>query len=139
MKKDKAKAIGYYEKELAINPANPVALNNLAWEYGIVQADLAKAAPYLEKLKAAKNLDPRILDTIGWILAVNGKLEEGERQVGNALDLVPDQPTFQYHLGWILNKAGKKDAARKQLEAALASKRPFEERKEAEKLLAEMG
>lgn len=139
MKKDKAKAIGYYEKELAVNPSNPVALNNLAWEYGIVQADLAKATPYLEKLKTAKNLDPRILDTIGWILAVNGKLEEGERQVGNALDLVPDQPTFLYHLGWIQNKAGKKDAARKHLEAALASKRPFEERKEAEKLLAELG
>jgi tetratricopeptide (TPR) repeat protein len=139
MKKDKAKAMAHYERELAINPSNPIALNNLAWEYGIVQANLEKATPYLDKLKATKNLDPRILDTIGWILAVNGKLDEGERHVGNALDLIPDQPTFQYHLAWILNKAGKKDAARKQLEAALASKRPFDERKEAEKLLVELG
>ena len=139
LKKDKAKAAAYYEKELALNPENTVVLNNLAWEYGITQADLTKAAPYLDKLKGAKNLDPRILDTIGWILAVNGKTEEGERYVRNALDLVPDFAPFQYHLGFILTKAGKKDEARKILESALAGKQPFDERKEAEKLLAEMG
>ena len=139
MRKDKAKAAAHYEKELEVNPGNTVALNNLAWEYGINQASLEKAGPYLDKLKAAKNLDPRILDTIGWILAVNGKGAEGERYVRNALDLVPDYPPFQYHLAYILKKSGKADEARKLLESALASKAPFEERAEAQKLLAEQG
>ncbi|MDQ3001647.1 MAG: tetratricopeptide repeat protein [Fibrobacterota bacterium] len=139
LKKDKNKAIGYYEKELVLNPANTVVLNNMAWEYGINQGDLAKATPYLDKLKAAKNLDPRILDTIGWILAVNGKGEEGEKHIRNALDLVPDFPAFQYHLAYILAKAGKKDEARKHLDSALGTKLPFDERKDAEKLLAELG
>jgi tetratricopeptide (TPR) repeat protein len=139
MKKDKAKAMAYYEKELALNPANAVVLNNLAWEYGVVQGDLAKAQPYLDKLKAGKNLDPRILDTIGWILAVNGKTDEAERYLRNAIDLVPDMPDFQYHLAFVLKAVGKKDEARKVLEQALATKMPFESRKDAEKLMAELG
>ena len=139
MTKDKAKAYLYYEKELAINPFNAVALNNMAWEYGINQASLEKATPYLDKLKAAKNLDPRILDTIGWILAMNGKLEEGEKYIRNALDLTPDYPAFQFHLAYILNQAGKRDEAKKILDSALSNKLPFEERKEAEKLLAQLG
>ncbi len=139
MAKDKAKAYRYYEKELSINPTNAVALNNLAWEYGINQASLEKATPYLDKLKTAKNMDPRILDTIGWILAMNGKLEEGEKFIRNALDLTPDYPAFQYHLAYILNQAGKKEEAKKILNSALSNKLPFEERKEAEKLLAQLG
>lgn len=139
MKKDKAKAFQYYEKELALNPGNTVVLNNLAWEYGITQHSLEKAAPYLDKLKAAKNLDPRILDTIGWILAANGKHAEGEKYIRNALDLVPDYPAFQYHLGYILAQSGNKEEARKRLESALASKLPFEERADAQKLLAQLG
>jgi tetratricopeptide (TPR) repeat protein len=137
--KDKAKAMAYYQKELGLNPGNLVVVNNLAWEYGVVEGDLAKARPYLEKLKSGKNIDPRIHDTIGWILAVNGDLSEGERYVRNALQMVPDFPTFQYHLAFILKKTGKTDQARKFLEQALAGKQAFEERKEAEKLLAELG
>lgn len=139
MRKDKAKAAEFYEKELALNPGNTVVLNNLAWEYGVNQGDLAKAQPYLEKLQGAKNLDPRILDTIGWILAVNGKDEEGGRYIRNALDLVPDYPPFLYHMAVVLKKAGKKDEARKHLESALEAKIPFEEKADAEKLLAELG
>ncbi len=139
VKKDKAKAFRYYDKELAVNPDNLVALNNVAWEFGITQANLEKASPYLEKLKTKQNLDPRILDTIGWILAVNGKYPEAEKHIRNALDLVPDYPAFQYHLAYILNALGKKAEARKFLDSALASKRPFEERQEAEKLLAQLG
>jgi len=138
-KRDKAKSMAYYEKELTLNPGNPAALNNLAWEYGVVQGNLDKARPYLDKLTAGKNIDPRILDTIGWILAVNGKAGEGERYVRNALDVVPDFPAFQYHLAFILKQNGNKEEARKVLQEALATKRPFEERKEAEKLLAELG
>ncbi|MDB5047968.1 MAG: system TPR-repeat lipoprotein [Fibrobacteres bacterium] len=137
VKKDKTKASQYYLRELALNPGNTVALNNLAWEYGIGQANLEKAAPYLDKLKAARNQDPRIMDTIGWILAMNGKAEEGEKQIRSALDMVPDYPAFQYHMAYILIKGGKNEEGRKYLESALASKAPFEERKDAEKLLAQ--
>ncbi len=139
MKSDKAKAMTLYEKELTINPDNRIVLNNLAWEYGAKQNDLLKAAPYLDKLKAMKNLDPQLLDTVGWILALNGKYPEGEKNIRKALASVPDYPSFLYHLGYIMNKTGNKQDARKYLEESLASKIPFEERKDAEKLRGEMG
>jgi cellulose synthase operon protein C len=139
IKKDKTKSMAYYESELALNPDNAVVLNNLAWEYGIVQKDLAKAQPYLEKLRKGKNLDPRIFDTVGWILASNGKATEGERYIRNALNLVPDYPPFLYHMSFILKETGKKDEARKMLQDALKSKLMFDERESAEKLLGELG
>jgi len=139
MKKDKVKGLQYYEKELALNPDNLIVLNNLAWEYGINQKNLEKAQPYLEKLKAKKNLDPRILDTVGWILACNGKNPEAEKYIRNALDLIPDYPIFEYHLAFVLSQLGNKEEAKKRLDAALSSKLPFDERKDAEKLPATLG
>jgi tetratricopeptide (TPR) repeat protein len=136
---DKAKAAEYYEKELVLDPGNLVALNNLAWEYGVNRADLEKAKPYIAKLKTKRMLDPRILDTIGWILAKNGKNEEALQNFRTAVNLVPDHPTFNYHLAYVLIQLGKKDEAKKCLATALASKVPFEERKDAEKLQAQQG
>ncbi len=136
MRKDKNKAMAFYEKELVNNPNNIIVLNNLAWEYGIVQKDLTKVMPILSKLQKEKNLDPRILDTMGWILAQNGKAADAENYIRNAMTLVPDFPTFQYHMGFIQSQLGKKEEAKKYLQEALASKIPFEERKDVEKLLA---
>jgi tetratricopeptide (TPR) repeat protein len=136
---DKPKALAYYEAELAIEPDNIVALNNLAWEYGITQGNLEKAKPYVEKLKAKKMLDPRILDTIGWVLARNGQGAEAERYFQTALNMIPDHPSFQYHYSFVLSQLGKKEESRKYLQASLASKLPFDERKDAEKLLAQGG
>jgi Flp pilus assembly protein TadD len=134
-----AKAAEYYEKELAIEASDPVALNNLVWEYGIVQADFAKAKPYLDRLAGQKVKDARIMDTMGWILARNGKSMEGTKYIRDALNLVPDHPSYLYHQGWIQAQAGEKESARKSLRSALASKIPFDERKEAEALLAQQG
>jgi Tfp pilus assembly protein PilF len=134
-----AKAGEYYEKELAITPSDPVALNNLVWEYGIVQADFAKAKPYLDRLAGQKIKDARIMDTMGWILAKNGKAAEGAKYIRDALNLVPDHPTYLYHQGWIQAQSGEKEAARESLQSALGSKIPFDERKEAEALLAQQG
>ena len=136
MQKDKLKALAYFEKELVNNPNNIIVLNNLAWEYGIVQKDLTKVMPILNRLKQEKNLDPRILDTMGWILAQNGKADEAENYIRNAMTIVPDFPTFLYHMGFIQSQLGKKVEAKKYLENALASKIPFEERKDVETLLA---
>jgi Flp pilus assembly protein TadD len=115
-----------------------VALNNLAWEFGIVQGNLEKAMPYVEKLRAQRTQDARIWDTIGWIFARNGKTAEGEKYLGLALNLVPDYPSYLYHLGWLHAQSGDKAAAKTDLRSALDSKIPFEERKDAEAFLARL-
>jgi len=131
----KDKATPFYEKELSIEPENVVALNNLAWEYGINQKNLIKALPYVAKLRAKKMLDPRILDTIGWIFTENGKEKEAEDLFRTALNIVPDQPSFNYHMAVLQNKLGKNDLAKTYLATALASKMTYDERKDAEKLV----
>jgi predicted Zn-dependent protease len=133
----KEKAIAYYKGELLVDTASKVSANNLAWEYGIVQKDMESAKPYLDHLRRDKTNDPRILDTIGWILATNGNAEARE-YLEAAVLLVPDQPSFNFHLGWFLAQANEKEKARKHLQTALASSQTFDERAEAEKLIAEL-
>ncbi len=133
---DPTDAVGHYKRELEINPSSLPALNNLAWEYGVVRGDYAEAAPYLEKLRNLKVRDARIFDTMGWVLAKNGKAAEGEPYIRQALDLVPDFPSYLFHMGWSLAQTGRKEEARRFVEAALRSKLPFDERKEAESMLA---
>ncbi len=136
---NRLKASEYYDKELTLDPENLIALNNQAWEYGINQRDLTKAKPYLEKLKTKKMLDPRILDTIGWILAKNGKHDEALGYFRTAINLVPDHPGFNYHIAFLFSEMGRKEEAKNYLEKALSSKIIFDERKDAEKLRATFG
>lgn len=138
-KGEKEKGIALFRKELEANPDDLIALNNLAWEYGIVRADFAQARPYVERLRTLDSRDARIWDTIGWILARHGKAAEGEKYVRDALNLVPDYPSYLYHMAWILSERGDKAGAKKHVQSALDSKVPFEERKAAEAFLAQLG
>ncbi len=138
-KKGNSKAyVEHLQAELELNPNNVVALNNLAWEFGVEQKDMQAAAPYLTKLEAQKQGDPRIMDTMGWILAINGKLKEAKPYFILALNLVPDSPTLLYHMANVEKQLGETDSAKRHLQKALDSKRNFEERKLAETMLAEM-
>jgi Tfp pilus assembly protein PilF len=134
----KEKGIAHFEKELALDPDNIVALNNLAWEFGIERGDLAKAAPYLDRLRALKTPDARVWDTMGWVLVRNGKVTEGAGYIKGALNLVPDFPAYMYHMGWILAKQGDKQGARRLVQGALDSKLPFDDRKSAQDLIARL-
>lgn len=125
-----------YKRELELDTANLVALNNLAWEYGAVRNDLATAKPYLERLEKAAVADARIFDTIGWVYALNGKNEKGEAFLKQALGLVPDSPTILYHMAYVLEKTGRKAEAREQLQQALQTPQNWAEKDAAKKLLA---
>ena len=131
-------AIALYEEELSQNPNHMLALNNLAWEYGINQKNLAKALPLIKRLQKMDPHDPRILDTMAWILAQNGKYSEALPHANLALHLIPDQPSFLYHLGYIYYKMGKIKEAKTVLSKADATKGSFEEKPLVQALLAEM-
>lgn len=129
------RAAEHFEKELSLDAGNLAALNNLAWHYGIVKKDQAKAAPYLARLQSRAHSDPRILDTIGWILAVNGDGAKGESVLRQAVSIIPDNPVFLYHLAYAQAQTGRKAEARTGLEKALASPERWDEKADAEALL----
>jgi tetratricopeptide (TPR) repeat protein len=132
-------AIFHAERELAIDTGNVVCINNLAWIHGVTRGDLAKAEPYMRRLEKVKNSDPRVLDTIGWILARTGKLAEAGPYFDLALNILPDNASLLYHVGYLKAKQGDKAKASAYLKKALSLPGRFDERAEAQKLLAEQG
>ncbi len=135
--KNQSQAVAYYEKELQANPGHVVALNNLAWHYGAELRDLEKARPYITKLESLNLKDPRILDTIGWILALNGELESAAGHLELALNLIPDHPDMLYHMAWVKVKMGETEAGHTLARQALASGKDFPSKAEALQLVAQ--
>lgn len=129
----KEDAIEQYEEVLKRDPNNPVALNNLAWVYHEMgdSRDLEMA----ERAHKAAPDSPAIMDTYGWLLVQAGKVERGLRLLRKAAEGLKGNPEVQYHLGAASARGGDNRAARKHLEAALASSQDFSARADAKALL----
>lgn len=95
-----------YEQILREDPLNTEALNNIAY----FLADFGRAAealPYATRAAALAGDDANMLDTVGWVYYVNGRLDEAEAVLREALRLNPRMVPSHYHLGMVLAKAGK--------------------------------
>jgi thioredoxin-like negative regulator of GroEL len=56
------------------------------------------------------------MDTLGWILVENGDTPRGLELLGRASEMAPGAYDFRLHFAKALIKAGRKEAARKELE-----------------------
>jgi len=139
--KQPQKAIAVYERAVQDHPENWIVNNNLAYllsEQGASPADLAKA---LELAKKAQRLDPEnfaVLDTIGWIYYKMEKYDQAQAALSLVLGGGQGNPVFQYHMGMVQLKMGKKEEAKERLKLALASAQSFSGREDAEKALKEL-
>ncbi|WP_343630403.1 XrtA/PEP-CTERM system TPR-repeat protein PrsT [Roseateles sp.] len=121
-----------YEAALKLKANDVEALNNLA-NAMIRQGDAAAAAQTAEKALA---LDPRnaaVIDTAGWAQHLAGNADRALQLLRDARLREPGSPDIRYHLAAVLAKAGRKQEAREELDAALRSK-SFESHKEASAL-----
>ena len=125
-------AIKVYKKILQEHPNHAVVLNNLALLY-LDNGD-THALEYAQKAHSLIPSNPGIADTLGWVYAKQGNLE-------NALPLLErastqtNMPTIQYHFAYVLYKTGQKIEARRILMQILNGNNDFHERSEAEELL----
>ncbi len=108
-------SFNYYEKTLAINPENSVALNNYAYHLAISGQQLDKA---LKMAAKAVNLDPENssnLDTYAWVYYKLGEYEDAHYWIKKALKF-DDEPSGEVleHYGDILFKLNEKEKAVKQ-------------------------
>ena len=104
-----------------------------SWVY-YEQGD-ARALEYAEK---AYNLMPDqapIIDTLGWILVQKGQVKRGVELLQAAVTKAPTSLDIRYHLAAGLDKAGRREDARKELERALKSNENFDEISAARELL----
>ncbi len=129
-------AVALYEEILRQQPTHGLALNNLAILYQ--KAGDARALPIAEQaLKQAPD-HPGIQDTVGWLLAEKGQLPRALDLLRSAAGKASEVPAVRYHYGAALARAGRKAEARKELEASLASGRPFAEMEAAKALLKDL-
>ena len=121
-----------YEILVNENTNDPVALNNLAWEYSLQGRPEA-----LEFAKRAYELLPdngSIVDTYAWILNRAGKSDEALPLLRRATVLSPSNDEIKFHLASVLASIGSRDEARNILANLLSENRQFPSRNEAEQL-----
>jgi putative PEP-CTERM system TPR-repeat lipoprotein len=130
-------AIAEYNRLIAERPADPIALNNLAWLYQR-QGNLQKARELAERAFAAAPTASQIDDTLGWILLAQGESEKALTHLSAANSAAPRNPDIQYHLAVALQRVGRPTDAQAMLETLLGSGASFTEKADAEKLLQEL-
>lgn len=121
-----------YERLLENNPKLPGILNNLANIY--YRLNDKRALSTAEKAYELAPEDVSINDSLGWIMANQGQAERSLRYLRDAYYRASSNPEIRYHIAFALEKLGRKEEARKELEAALHSKQPFDGIEEARKL-----
>ncbi|MCU0949487.1 MAG: PEP-CTERM system TPR-repeat protein PrsT [Burkholderiaceae bacterium] len=108
-------AFGLYQEVIGIAPDNVIAMNNLAWVAGELRD--ARAVGYAERALALAPNSASVLDTLGVLLVRQGEARRGMDYLERARAIEPNRPDLQLHHAQGLMAVGRKDEARKALEA----------------------
>lgn len=132
IRKDYGVANQHYRVALEIQPNNPLVLNNLAWVAG--QQKNPKAVEYAEKANQLAPNQPPYMDTLAVLLAERGDSDKAIPIFRKALEISPQAALIRLNLAKVLISSGKKDEARKELEALAKLGDKFSEQPEVSKL-----
>ena len=123
-----------YEQLLQWRPQDARLLNNYA--HILRRLGQPNALEVAERAQQLAPDDPSINDTLGWMLVQANAPQRGLAFLRNAHSRAGFEPTILYHIAVALHRLERNAEARRELESALASKRPFAERTAAQALLA---
>jgi tetratricopeptide (TPR) repeat protein len=112
-------ALKWYEEALKRSPDNVPAMNNIALLIADHGYELERAADLAARLYTRYPKDPAVVDTMGWVLFKQGKLDQALPLLRFAATGAPNNPVHRYHYGAALLKVGQTAAGRKELETAL--------------------
>lgn len=107
-------ASAQYERVIAKQPNNALALNNLAWLAG--QQGRADAIALAEKANQVAPDQPAFMDTLAMLLSAKGEHARALELQKKVVSLKPDAPAFKLNLAKIQLKAGDKASAKKLLD-----------------------
>lgn len=113
--KNYAQAVSHYQTALSLQANNALILNNLAWASGQIKSP--KALEYAEKANQLAPDQPAFMDTLAMLLADKGETAKAIELLRKAVTAAPQASAIQLNLAKVLIAAGKKDEARKELEA----------------------
>lgn len=121
---------------LAINPDQPIHLNNMAVVLNELGADGAEE--YARKAYALVPENGNFNDTLGWVLASKGKYYEALPHLREASLRESGNPQIIYHLAVVLHQLERNREAAVELERSLSMGDNFPEREVAAQLLKDL-
>ncbi|HWA02483.1 MAG TPA: tetratricopeptide repeat protein [Rhizomicrobium sp.] len=127
------------QQALKLSPDEPQALNYLGYSWVEQRRNVSQALAMLEKARSLKPYDGFIVDSVGWAYYRLGRYNDAARTLGDAILLVPGDPTINDHYGDALWKIGRKLDARFQWSHALAFGPEADQKTEIEKKLQMAG
>lgn len=136
---DRARALELYAKAVEDDRAPAAALNNFA--YLLAGSDPSRLPVAIEHARRAVALEPAVgefQDTLGWLLYLDGRLDEAIAALARAAAAVPANPTIRYHFAVALDARGEPARAANHLRAALLSAETFPEAAWARELEARL-
>lgn len=133
-------AMAAYESVLGLNPRNVLAANNLAV---LLVEHKGDPSSVHRAFALSRNFEkdaphPLFIDTLGWVQFKMGQQEEAIRLMKQAVSKSPDMSVLNYHLGIAFFQSGQRAEARTYLSKALKNPDPFDGRREAEQVLAQI-
>jgi Tfp pilus assembly protein PilF len=132
---DAAAAQDSFEKAVDLDPATPIAANNLAWIYAEQGQNLDQALELAKVAQQGLADAAEVHDTLGWVYYKRRTPGPAIAAFTEALKRAPKNPTYSYHLGLAHLQGGDTAQARQALERALASGAPFAGSDEAKRAL----
>ncbi|WP_321413103.1 tetratricopeptide repeat protein [uncultured Desulfobacter sp.] len=131
------KAIALYRDFLSRHKDAWLAANNMAFLLGKTRTSKADLDEALKYARMALELNPDsglVLDTLGWVNYKAGDLEQAEKNIAKAIEKLPDNLEIQYHYAQVCHDLGNTKEAAAHLKQALAGKRNFPWRQQAQAL-----
>ena len=116
------------------NVLNPAEVYNRLAVMSLEKA-LTDAKQYIIQAYELQPNSAKILDTYGYIKALEGDYEGSLRMLRDAFARDAKDPNIRYHLGYTLAKLNRIDEAKKELTFAVNVERPFFMRPHAKRLL----
>lgn len=130
-------AVGKYRQALTIDGTHVPSLNNLAYLLAKGEGRKEEALRLAVTAFKQKPNDAAVLDTLGYVLLLNGRQQDALKVLSRAAEGLGNNPTVLYHLAMAQRAAGRGGDAKDTLRKAL-SFGDFPERGDAEKLQREL-
>jgi tetratricopeptide (TPR) repeat protein len=135
-KPDKAETS--YRKALEIDKNFAPAANNLAWNLAHEGGNIDEALSFAQLAKEKMPKNAGVIDTLGWIYYLKGSYLSAITELQDSVDLAPDHPVINYHLGMAYHKNNQQDEAKRYLTKALEFDENFSGADEARRILKEL-
>ena len=104
---------------LALSPDQPFVLNYLGYAWAEQGRNLPRARQMLERAVTLRPNEGAILDSFGWVLLQQGDRDGAVHWLERAVELTPEDPVANGHLGDAYAASGRRVEAQTQWRRAL--------------------